>query len=103
MLLAVVEIVKRANQTDLMLFYGLPAYAKDDVDALLTTISRVNKLVKKVRTTSPSLPTTLTIFRVVCSILRLRHDSFCVIGRSVACHAVRCRLSLIPARRTICT
>jgi hypothetical protein len=61
MVIAVVEIVKRANQTDLMLFYGLPAYAKDDVDALLTTISRVNKLVKKVSITFPSLSTTLTI------------------------------------------
>jgi nuclear GTP-binding protein len=44
----VAHIVARANQQDLMLFYNLPAYTKDSVDAFLATIARTQKLTKKV-------------------------------------------------------
>jgi nuclear GTP-binding protein len=44
----VAHIVGRAKQEDLMMFYSLPAYAKDDPDAFLGTLARVSQFTKKV-------------------------------------------------------
>jgi len=43
----VTEIVKRASQEDLVLFYSLPAFAEGNVDAFLTGVARVNGFTKK--------------------------------------------------------
>jgi nuclear GTP-binding protein len=42
-------IVSRAETEDLMVVYGLPAFAKGDVDALLVGVARAHGLIKKVR------------------------------------------------------
>lgn len=42
------EIVSRANQEDLMLFYNLPAFADKDANAFAAALARANGLVKKV-------------------------------------------------------
>ncbi|KAK0467843.1 P-loop containing nucleoside triphosphate hydrolase protein [Desarmillaria tabescens] len=44
---AVVHIVSRANNEDLMLHYSLPAFSKGDVDAFLPGLARSHQLVKK--------------------------------------------------------
>ncbi|KAK0206063.1 GTP-binding protein [Desarmillaria ectypa] len=44
---AVVHIVSRANNEDLMLHYSLPAFAKGDVDAFLPGLARSHQFVKK--------------------------------------------------------
>jgi ribosome biogenesis GTPase A len=46
--LAVLYIVSRAETEDLMVFYGLPAFAKGDVDAFLVGIARAHGFIKKV-------------------------------------------------------
>lgn len=43
------EIVSRASQEDLMLFYNLPAFADKDTDAFLRALARASGLIKKVR------------------------------------------------------
>jgi nuclear GTP-binding protein len=48
-LVTVAHIVTRANTEDLMLFYNLPAFSKDDANAFLSGIARANGMVKKVR------------------------------------------------------
>ena len=45
---AVSCIVSRAETEDLMVFYGLPAFSKGDVDAFLMGIARAQGLIKKV-------------------------------------------------------
>jgi nuclear GTP-binding protein len=45
---AVSCIVSRAETEDLMVFYGLPAFAKGDVDAFLMGVARAQGLIKKV-------------------------------------------------------
>ena len=45
---AVACIVSRAETEDLMVFYGLPAFSKGDVDAFLMGIARAHGLIKKV-------------------------------------------------------
>ena len=50
----VAHIVSRADTEDLMLFYNLPAFSKDDTNAFLSCIARSNGLVKKVRVCSAS-------------------------------------------------
>ena len=45
---AVSHIVSRAETEDLMVFYGLPAFAKGDVDAFLMGVARAQGLIKKV-------------------------------------------------------
>ena len=45
---AVSYIVSRAETEDLMVFYGLPAFAKGDVDAFLMGVARTQGLIKKV-------------------------------------------------------
>ncbi|KAI0301855.1 hypothetical protein B0F90DRAFT_1838736 [Multifurca ochricompacta] len=44
---AVSYIVSRAETEDLMVFYGLPAFTKDNVDAFLVGVARAHALVKK--------------------------------------------------------
>ncbi|KAI9512703.1 P-loop containing nucleoside triphosphate hydrolase protein [Russula earlei] len=44
---AVSCVVSRAETEDLMVFYGLPAFAKGDVDAFLVGVARAHGLVKK--------------------------------------------------------
>ncbi|KAG7445979.1 P-loop containing nucleoside triphosphate hydrolase protein [Guyanagaster necrorhizus] len=44
---AVVHIVSRANNEDLMLHYSLPAFSKGDVDAFLPGLARSHQFVKK--------------------------------------------------------
>jgi nuclear GTP-binding protein len=46
---AVSCIITRAGTEDLMVFYGLPAFAKGDVDAFLMGVARAQGLIKKVR------------------------------------------------------
>ncbi|KAI0699854.1 P-loop containing nucleoside triphosphate hydrolase protein [Cytidiella melzeri] len=41
------DIVSRANQEDLMLFYNLPAFASNDTDAFLRALARASGLIKK--------------------------------------------------------
>jgi nuclear GTP-binding protein len=41
-------IVSRAETEDLMVFYGLPAFPKGDVDAFLMGVARAQGLIKKV-------------------------------------------------------
>jgi len=45
---AISFIVSRAQTEDLMVFYGLPAFAKGDVDAFLVGVARAHGLIKKV-------------------------------------------------------
>ena len=45
---AVSYIVSRAETEDLMVFYGLPAFAKGDVDAFLMGVARAQGFIKKV-------------------------------------------------------
>lgn len=45
---AVSYIVSRSKTEDLMVFYGLPAFAKGDVDAFLMGVARAQGLIKKV-------------------------------------------------------
>jgi nuclear GTP-binding protein len=45
---AVSCIVSRAETEDLMVFYGLPAFTKGDVDAFLMGVARSQGLIKKV-------------------------------------------------------
>jgi nuclear GTP-binding protein len=45
---AVPEIVTRANAQDLILFYNIPVFAKDDTNAFLTALARANHVAKKV-------------------------------------------------------
>lgn len=47
-LAAVSYIVSRAETEDLMVSYGLPAFAKGDVDAFLMGVARAQGLIKKV-------------------------------------------------------
>jgi nuclear GTP-binding protein len=44
----VAYIVSRVETEDLMVFYGLPAFSKGDVDAFLMGVARANALIKKV-------------------------------------------------------
>lgn len=44
------HIVSRADTEDLMLFYNLPAFAKNDTNAFLSGVSRSNGMSKKVCT-----------------------------------------------------
>jgi len=45
---AVSYIVSHAETEDLMVFYGLPAFAKGDADAFLMGVARAQGLIKKV-------------------------------------------------------